>query len=91
MIKMFRVIIFSILINVKNSLQNLIDCDQEITKTQFCKLGEVYPGPYHIIQPIINIFDVSEINEDKKTITVYFELFLRWNDTHAKLKLANFD
>ena len=88
---MFRFIIFSIVLNVKNSLQNLIDCDQEITKTQFCKLGEVYPAPYHIIQPIINIFDVSEINEDKKTISVYFRLNLRWNDTHSKLKLANFD
>ena len=88
---MFRLIIFSIVLNVKNSLQNLIDCDQEITKTQLCKLGEVYPAPYHIIQPIINIFDVSEINEDKKTISVYFRLNLRWNDTYSKLKLANFD
>ena len=69
---MFRLVIFSIVLNVKNSLQNLIDCDQEISKTQFCKLGEVYPAPYHIIQPIINIFDVSEINEDKKTINVSF-------------------
>ena len=81
---MFRLIIFSIVLNVKNSLQNLIDCDQEITKTQLCKLGEVYPAPYHIIQPIINIFDVSEINEDKKTINVYFRLILRWNHTCSR-------
>ena len=84
--------ILVILLNAENSLQNLIDCDQEVTETQFCKLGEVYPPPYSIIiQPTIHIFELSEINEDKKTITVYFQLYLKWNDTYAKLKLANFD
>ena len=88
---MLRILSLFILLNAENSLQNLIDCDQEVSKTQFCKLGEVYPPSYYIVQPTINIFDVSEINEDKKTITVYFQLYLRWNDTYAKLKLANFD
>ena len=88
---MFRVVSLIIFLNARNSLQNLIDCDQEVTKTQFCKLGEVYPQPYYIIQPTINILDVSKINEDEKTISVYFKLFLKWNDTYAKLKLANFD
>lgn len=88
---MFKIIILIIVLNVEQSLQNLIDCDQEVTKTQFCKLGDVYPPPYYIVQPTISIFNVDEINEDKKTITVYFKIFLNWNDTAAKLKLANFD
>ena len=88
---MFKIIILIIVLNIEQSLQNLIDCDQEVTKTQFCKLGDVYPPPYYIVQPTISIFNVDEINEDKKTITVYFKIFLNWNDTAAKLKLANFD
>ena len=88
---MFRIVSLIIFLNARNSLQNLIDCDQEVTKTQFCKLGDVYPEPLSIVQPTIHFFDVSEINEDKKTISVYFKLFLKWNDTYAKLKLANFD
>ena len=52
---MSKIVSLILLLNAKKSLQSLIDCDQEVTKTQFCKLGEVYPQPYYIIQPTINI------------------------------------
>ena len=58
---MFKIIILIIVLNVEQSLQNLIDCDQEVTKTQFCKLGDVYPPPYYIVQPTIKAQRMNEM------------------------------
>ena len=77
------------------SLQELQVCDKlpSASETQFCKVSEsvVYPPPYYTIQPVIDILDISEINEDKKTITVYLKLFLGWNDTAIRLYLSGND
>ena len=75
------------------SLKALMSCEdnQEVTQTQFCKVKEEYPPSTFTIHPTIQIFDVAEIDEDKKTITVFFQLYLSWNDTTTKLKLAASD
>ena len=93
---MLKKISFIVLLSIfTQSLQEILVCDQltSESETQFCKVSDsvVYPPPYYIIQPVIDILDISEINEDKKTITVYLQLFLEWNDTAIKLYLGGND
>ena len=90
---MLHLITIIILVLKARSLKALMSCEdnQEVTQTQFCKVKEDYPPSTFTIHPTIQIFDVAEIDEDKKTITVFFQLYLSWNDTRAKLKLAASD
>ena len=90
---MLHLITIIILVLKARSLKALMSCEdnQEVTQTQFCKVKEDYPPSTFTIHPAIQIFDVAEIDEDKKTITVFFQLYLSWNDTRAKLKLAASD
>ena len=90
-----NIILLLLLSRVPKSLQDLLVCDDltSESETQFCKASDsvAYPPNFYTIQPTIDILDVSEINEDKKTITVYFQFFLGWNDTVAQLYLADND
>ena len=73
---MYQIVIVILLLNPKISLQNLISCNQDVAKTHFCKITEEYPVYPWIIQPTIDIIEISEINDNDKTIMVHF------NDTH---------
>ena len=63
----------------------LSKCSEDLAEPQFCKVTDKYPITPFIIHPTIDILDVIEINDDFKTITLYFQLLLAYNDTGSLL------
>jgi len=60
-------------------------CNENLTTGQFCKVNEEYPNFPFVIQPTIDILDIIDINDDQKSITLYFQLLLAYNDTASIL------
>ena len=60
-------------------------CNENLTTGQFCKVNEEYPNFPFVIQPTIDILDIIDINDDQKSITLYFQLLLAYNDTTSIL------
>ena len=60
-------------------------CNENLTAGQFCKVNEEYPNFPFVIQPTIDILDIIDINDNQKTITLYFQLLLAYNDTGSIL------
>ena len=63
----------------------LKSCNENLTAGQFCKVNEEYPNFPFVIQPTIDILDIIDINDNQKTITLYFQLLLAYNDTGSIL------
>ena len=53
------------------------------SKTQVCKNGQKLEGL--ILNSSIGILDVSEVDEEKKSIHIQFQMILEWFDNHISL------
>ena len=59
----------------------LAPCSKGVNKTEFCQVTTEYPQTPLVIKPYFQIMKIMRIHEDAKSIKVYFNLQLRWNDT----------
>ena len=59
----------------------LAPCSKGVNKTGFCQVTTEYPQTPLVIKPYFQIMKIMRIHEDAKSIKVYFNLMLRWNDT----------
>ena len=65
----------------------LPSCEDVGDTTELCVVVKDYPEFPLTIHTNIEILEFMRINEDEKSIKVYFVLTMKWNDTG--LKLAN--
>ena len=75
-------LIFTFLVSSTIALNK---CNKNLTTGQFCKLTDEYPSFPFVIQPTIDILDIIDVNDDQKTITLYFQLLLAYNETASIL------
>lgn len=59
----------------------LSQCSEGMKSTGFCQYTKEYPNTPLVIKPYFQIMKIMRIHEDAKSIKVYFNLMLRWNDT----------
>ena len=64
-------------------------CSDGVNKTGFCQDTKEYPQTPLVIKPYFQIMKIMRIHEDAKSIKVYFNLMLRWNDTGIKVMTPN--
>ena len=86
--------LFLLALTFCGTVQSLEMCDDiqlfgNPSKTQICKNGQEFGVV--IVNSSIGILDVSEVDEDKQSVHIQFQMILNWFDNHISLigPLAN--
>ena len=73
---------------------NLPSCHMEFVDIKLCKIFNNHTNirppqkPVHV-NPIVEIKDVLQVNNIKKTLTIAAKIFMEWNDFTVSLKGPN--
>ena len=76
-----------LLIVISSSLAEMPSCEDVGDKSELCVLVEEYPEYPITVHTSIQILEFMRINDDEKSLKLYFLMSMKWNDTG--LKLAN--
>ena len=78
-----------VLILISSSLGQLPTCEDVGDNSELCTLVKDYPEYPVTVHTSIDILEFMRINEDEKSLKVYFLLSMKWNDTGVKLANPN--
>ena len=70
---------------LKLTLAQLPICKDVSNTTEICRNVDLYPKFPVTVYTTIQILEVMRINEDEKSLKVYFLMTMGWNDTGAQL------
>ena len=80
---------FVLVILISSCWAQLPSCEDVGDNSELCTLVEQYPEYPVTVHTSIDILEFMRINEDEKSLKVYFLMGMKWNDTGVKLANPN--
>ncbi len=71
-------------------------CSELSEKLKICKMSESYvnndpPEPQPAtVHPVLDIYDITEINEADQTLTIFADILISWEDPGISFTDSNF-
>ncbi len=66
-------------------------CSEPSTKDKLCQMNQDYshnepPMPHPAeVEVVVDVYDISEINEELQTLTMFADIIISWNDPEVSV------